>query len=341
MGLAVLDLQSMIGKVVGAATDDDMGGRKCIRFEDDAPVIVEAPDAELGDGAIELDLWLPGDRAFPGVAWRVSGKTYESFFVRPHQSGNPDAVQYTPVFNGVYAWQLYHGSGYWAPVDIPRQRWFTLRVCFAGDRGEAYIDDMETPALVFARLRVPATTGAIGLMPGGAGSYCARFAYDTTAPVLRGAPPAAEEMEEGTVPGWWVSNIVSEGVAPSAARTWTYLDAEPSGLTNLARAHPLGTTLNTVFARATVTANDAGLRPMDLGFSDRAVVYLNGRPIFAGRDDYRSRDYRFLGSIGYWDTVFLPLAKGENELVIAVSETFGGWGLKARFPDPTGLTFTR
>jgi hypothetical protein len=69
------------------------------------------------------------------------------------------------------------------------------------------------------------------------------------------------------------------------------------------------------------------------------VVYLNGQPIFAGRDDYRSRDYRFLGSIGYWDTLFLPLVEGNNELIVAVSESFGGWGLMARLHDSNGLTF--
>ena len=78
---------------------------------------------------------------------------------------------------------------------------------------------------------------------------------------------------------------------------------------------------------------------MHVGFSDRAVVYLNGQPLFAGRDDYKSRDYRFLGSIGWWDTLFLPLQAGDNEIVIAVSETFGGWGIQARFTDPTGLKF--
>jgi hypothetical protein len=29
------------------------------------------------------------------------------------------------------------------------------------------------------------------------------------------------------------------------------------------------------------------------------------------------------------DSVFLPLRKGENELLFAVSESFGGWGLIA------------
>ncbi len=78
---------------------------------------------------------------------------------------------------------------------------------------------------------------------------------------------------------------------------------------------------------------------MELGFSDRAVVYLNGQALYRGDDTYRSRDYRFLGSIGYWDALYLPLTRGENELVVAVSEDFGGWGVQARFPEPDGISF--
>ena len=43
-----------------------------------------------------------------------------------------------------------------------------------------------------------------------------------------------------------------------------------------------------------------------------------------------SRDYRFLGTIGYFDAVYLQLKKGRNDLWIAVSENFGGWGIKAK-----------
>jgi hypothetical protein len=78
---------------------------------------------------------------------------------------------------------------------------------------------------------------------------------------------------------------------------------------------------------------------MELGFSDRAVVYLNGRALFRGSDTYRSRDYRFLGSIGWFDTVFLDLREGDNELVVAVSETLGGWGIQGRLSDPAGVAF--
>ncbi|HEY8238784.1 MAG TPA: hypothetical protein VIF63_05055, partial [Candidatus Limnocylindrales bacterium] len=58
-----------------------------------------------------------------------------------------------------------------------------------------------------------------------------------------------------------------------------------------------------------------------------------------GDDTYRSRDYRFLGSIGWYDTVYLPLHEGENDLAIAVSEDLGGWGIQARLDDLDGLDF--
>lgn len=50
------------------------------------------------------------------------------------------------------------------------------------------------------------------------------------------------------------------------------------------------------------------------------------------------RDYRFLGTIGLFDEVYLPLKKGENELWLAVTESFGGWGIKALIEDLAGLT---
>jgi hypothetical protein len=68
-------------------------------------------------------------------------------------------------------------------------------------------------------------------------------------------------------------------------------------------------------------------------------VYLDGRLLFRGDDPYRSRDYRFLGSIGWWDALWLPLEEGPNELVVAVTEEFGGWGVQARFAEPHGLAF--
>ena len=107
----------------------------------------------------------------------------------------------------------------------------------------------------------------------------------------------------------------------------------PGGLVDLARVQGIADGRNTVLARATIAAEQAGTKAVDLGFSDRALVYLNGTPLYRGDATYRGRDYRFLGSIGWHDTLYLPLDKGDNELVVAVSEDFGGWGVQARVVD--------
>ena len=118
-------------------------GRDCVAFPAGSDVVTSIAEIGLADGTIELDLAVSGQRSFPGLAWRLNGATYESFFVRPHQMGNPDAIQYTPVFNDVSAWQLYHGDGFWSPTRFPLNEWFTIRVAFAGDRGEAFVADMK------------------------------------------------------------------------------------------------------------------------------------------------------------------------------------------------------
>ena len=67
-------------------------------------------------------------------------------------------------------------------------------------------------------------------------------------------------------------------------------------------------------------------------------LFLNGRLLYTGNNGYRTRDYRYLGTIGYFDAVTLPLEKGSNELWFAVSESFGGWGVQAAFEDTGGIT---
>jgi len=64
-------------------------------------------DAKLKEGVISYELKIKEERTFIGCAFRMRDlENYESFYVRPHQSGNPDATQYTPVYNDLPAWQL-------------------------------------------------------------------------------------------------------------------------------------------------------------------------------------------------------------------------------------------
>jgi hypothetical protein len=66
-------------------------------------------------------------------------------------------------------------------------------------------------------------------------------------------------------------------------------------------------------------------------------VYLNGRMLYAGNDGFGTHDPDFLGIVGLFDEVTLPLNHGPNELWFAVSETFGGWAITADLPDRDGI----
>lgn len=74
-----------------------------------------------------------------------------------------------------------------------------------------------------------------------------------------------------------------------AARSWSHLGAEPSGLADLARVNARRDNRNAVFARAVVTANADRTARLELGYSDRVA-----------------------GSIGYHDAVYLPLRRGRT-----------------------------
>jgi hypothetical protein len=326
----------------------EFAGRACVAFGESVDVISTVGDVAVTDGVIEIDMALSGERAFHGVVWRVRDReNYESFYVRPHQVGNPDSVQYNPTYNNVASWQLYHVEGSWAAIDFPIGDWFTVRIVFAGSRAEVFVGDMDRPALEVAELKMPVAAGGVGMLIGGPGLFVSRFAYSDAAPPFVGAAPVAPPPTPGVVPAWSVSDAFAEpDPAPSAlgpgafdGRSWTRLAAEPSGLVNLAIANGIRDGRNTAWARTTIRSHAARVVPMHLGFSDRAVVYFNGHALFAGSDGYRSRDYRFLGSIGWYDTVYLPLVAGDTDLAIAVSEDFGGWGIQARFDGLDGITF--
>jgi len=306
-----------------------LDGRRCTAASGFGVVLA---DVELQDGTIELELAVGRERAFHGVVWRARDtENYESFFVRPHQVGNSDAIQYTPVFNGISSWQLYHGDGFWAAVGFPLGEWFRIRIVFAGDRAETYVTDLEEPALVSV-LKAPADAGRVGVLVGGPDVHLGAFACHQETR-FRVPPPTKPAARPEVVREWDVSDAFPESLGELAlaeTRTWTTIESEPSGLVNLARVQGICDGRNTVLARTRIHADQAVTRRLELGFSDRAVVYLNGVALYRGDDTYRSRDYRFLGSIGWYDALYLPLVEGDNELVVAVSEELGGWGVQAR-----------
>jgi hypothetical protein len=325
---------------------EDHLGRKSLYLKGGTAIL---DDARIANGWIEFDLAFPQERGFMGGIWRVQdARNYEWFYVRPHQSGNPDATQYTPVFNGVEGWQLYHGQRYTVPLVHRFDEWTHVKILFAGDQAEIYVGDMGKPALHVDGLKRSAGAGAVGVSAGEfAPAHFANFAFGAAdEPPFQVKPGKPEPTPAGTIASWQVSDPFPEGALAGkdalgpddlAPRKWTRLETERSGLANLARLQGIAGGANTVFARKVLVSDREQVKRLDFGFCDRVRVYLNGRLLFQGNDTPRSRDYRFLGSIGYFDALYLPLKKGDNEVLLAVTEEVGGWGAQAKLADPSGL----
>jgi hypothetical protein len=92
--------------------------------------------------------------------------------------------------------------------------------------------------------------------------------------------------------------------------------------------------MKVVYARTTIESDRDRVRKLYVGYSDDVSVFLNGRILFRGRSAQNFRDPGFLGIVSPEnDAVYLPLKKGANELVLAVSELGGGWGFVCRLGD--------
>jgi hypothetical protein len=89
-----------------------------------------------------------------------------------------------------------------------------------------------------------------------------------------------------------------------------------------------------VYARTTIASDRDQVRKLEIGYSDEVSVFLNGRILYRGRSAQYFRDPGFLGIVHPEnDAVFLPLKKGNNELMLAVGEIGGGWGFICRLED--------
>jgi hypothetical protein len=264
-------------------------------------------------------------------------------------------MQYTPVLNTGLNWQLYSGPGFTGAVDIPRNEWFHLRLEFTGAQGKLFVKDMNTPALVMTDLKSGVQRGGIALAVL-TGTTCfadLRVQPLPDVPWIRHLPA----MASGALTTWLISaSLDAQGrtleralsAQEIAATRWDTVEAEPPGLVPLNRyresPHPrvtfqrdFSTRLDpqpgkrVVFARTEISSDRDQVRKLMLGYSDEVVVYLNGQPLYAGRSAQSFRDPEFLGIMDSEnDAVFLPLKKGRNELVLAVSELGGGWGFIAR-----------
>lgn len=344
-------------QIEGKGSVGTVDGRDTLTLENG---IAYRRDVALEDGVIEVDVKVTRRRSFVYVKFRMADPgNYEEFYLRPHKSGLPDAVQYAPVFQGASAWQLYHGPGGTAAVEFQPGVWTRVRIVLQGRRAALFVGDGAAPVVVVARMARDPRPGFLalnGFLPQGTpgDEPVARFSNLTIRPgpvadaEIPAAPPAAT-APTGLVRTWAISGLlpvsapltVPDLPALPALTALQVVETEPQGFVNFHRHVPLaaGSRVGAVAARVHVRADREGVRTFDLGYSDVATVFVNGRALFTGDARYTFDLPRREGLLGLDQArLYLPLRAGDNEVVVLVSDTFGGWALMGRFVDPSGLT---
>ncbi|HWZ97106.1 MAG TPA: hypothetical protein VN025_05030 [Candidatus Dormibacteraeota bacterium] len=341
----------------GQAKVAEYQGRKCLLIDGGAAIL---KDFEMRDAVIDVDIATPAARGFFGFDVRIDadGKNYEEIYLRQHQSGYPDAMQYTPVLNTGRNWQIYNGPGFTGAVVIPKSVWFHLRLEVTGAQAKLYVKDMEKPALVMDDLKSGVQKGQVALFTLTGETYFSNFEIKTTpdAPWARHLP----QMPPNVLTKWSISPSYG-GLARNLERPlsssevsaiqWQQVEAEPPGFVVLYRyreaPHPMVTFqsdfstrlqpqpgMKVLYAKTNIESDRDQIKKLEIGYSDDVTVFLNGKILWRGRSAQAFRDPRFLGIINPEnDAVYLPLKKGSNELMLAVSELGGGWGFICRLQD--------
>src|SRR5258705_12968864 len=92
--------------------------------------------------------------------------------------------------------------------------------------------------------------------------------------------------------------------------------------------------MKVVYARTRIDSDRDQVKKLAIGYSDDVSVFLNGKILYRGRSAQNFRDPAFLGIMNPEnDALYIPLKKGANELILAVSELGGGWGFICRVGD--------
>ena len=330
----------------------DQNGIRAIRLRTG---VATRRDVSLRDGTLDFDVSLSPLRAFVYVRFRMaSDQEYEEIYLRTHKTTLPDALQYSPVWNGESNWQLYHGPGFTAAAPLPGNQWIRARLVLSGTRAALFLGDTTRPQLLIPLGR-PAASGPISFrsfVPGSpAGDLAAAFANVVVRPgyvPFNFSPDTGRAAEpRGLIKRWQLSPAfpVKAGLVtdlPDSLREgrtrWPIYQVEPTGVLVIGHHLKRPAADAATVSRLVLQASGRTLQRLNLGFSDYVTVLVNGEPVFGGDAHYSFDQPRQEGLIGLAQAVlWLPLRPGENEILLIVADGFGGWGLMGQLEPAEGV----
>ncbi|WP_439881033.1 family 16 glycoside hydrolase [Pontibacter sp. MBLB2868] len=309
-------------------------------------------EAEMQDGILEVDIAPDPTRGLAGIIFRHDGKNnYEEIYIRQGKSGQPDALQYTPVFNGSSSWQLYaeHQS---RQVFRPGE-WIHLKVEVRGALAKVYLDYSEVPAMVIPNLGLGSKGGKFGLWTLN-GAYFSNFNYTPLDSSTAPSQTIRLDVPPNTILKWQVSQAfpakdMQTEVWPKLQQlNWDTLPTDAQGLLNIAQYRSKqeaeafeNNSDDMVWVKLELNSEKEQTKKLYFEYSNKAHVLINGQPIYFGNNSFRAKNMIFRGEIDKTlrtNAIYLPLKKGKNTVLIALASKANGWGIMGRFEDMQGIS---
>lgn len=342
---------------VGKVEKDEYLGQQAIKlgtvetgaFNGYGAVVLK--DTEFHNGIIEFDIAFDQKQMYTGLHFRLKGnQNCESFYMRPHVSGTPDANSYIPVYHDVQSWQLYYGKTFSTASKYSFTEWNHIKIIINDDVADIFINDMQNPQNTVA-LKHDNKSGKVELYTlnfGGTTRFANFALLQTDTQEIKGMPKEEPIAQTGSILNWEISESFDEKILLGKTildenirnLNYTTIKSDITGITNLAKVQGVQEGKDTAFAKITIHSDIDQIKKMDFGFANKVKVYLNGAILFEGDDNFQSRDETFLGTMGLYDSVYLHFKKGTNEVLLAITEHAlfkGGWGVKARFENVDGI----
>lgn len=318
--------------------------------------IATLKDAEFSNGTLEFDM-KPLAFADTGIQFRRKDEgTAEFVYLRadPDCPAANDCIQYAPITHGLMQWDIY--SKFQGSAPISEKGWNHVKIVAAKKRMRVFINRQPTPSLDVA-LQGLSDSGGIAFK--GPAIFANLVLDPDDIGGLKDEPERPAGPKDPRIVTEWL--VSPPTVAPTTRdpnssdipgpRKWTRFETESDGLANMSREFGPTPAPALVWLKAHVRANGAQSKNVQLGWARKIWVFVNGSMVYAKDNPYYPEAKR-LGPEGRLRldnaTIALPLHKGENEIVVAVGNTWQtyqgavkpspyGWGMIMVFEDLSNL----
>lgn len=314
--------------------------------------VVELKDTQFKDGTIEFDVESTIEDSPSIYFHRKDDKEQEVFYLRLARANNKlanDAVQYAPVIGGVVMWDMY--DQYQASAHTMVGQWNHIKLVISGLQMLVFVNDMNNPTLMIPKLEGNVTEGKIAFEDP---SIIANLIIKPN--LTEGLSPLAgfdlTKHDAYFLRNWKLSEpiFLPAGQEPLFNKLPVdsdfvgNIEAERMGLINLTRQFGKTPERRMVCLKLKFYSERMQSKKMQLGFSDDVWVFVNNQFAFSDKNNYHNANARKYpdGRISTLNSSFsINLKEGENELLIAVSNSFYGWGIIPRLEDLKGISFIK